>query len=127
MHLLPQLSTVKTFPPSDASIFTDYILPVLHFALPNDNEEPDELILQAYAESLPRMAETARRFLETAQFFKQKQQKDNVTADNKSVQTNFQREIDELRQAFKEVVNLMLRADSPTSVKKAIISVRLHY
>jgi phosphoinositide-3-kinase regulatory subunit 4 len=64
------MSLVRTFPASDAHIFPEYILPILNSV---NEAEAEELVLQAYAESLPKLADTARRFLETSQFFKQKQ------------------------------------------------------
>lgn len=58
------MEKVETFPPSDSHVFPAYILPALsRFS----NNEPEELVREAYAENLARLAETARRFLEASQ------------------------------------------------------------
>ncbi|EQC25017.1 VPS15 protein kinase [Saprolegnia diclina VS20] len=54
------LSLVKIFPLSDAAIFPQYILPALQ-SFPSDAEE---MVRIAFAECLPSLAESARRFLE---------------------------------------------------------------
>ncbi|KAF1325164.1 Vps15 protein kinase, partial [Globisporangium splendens] len=62
------LSLIETFPLSDASIFPQYILPALN-SFPSD---PDEMVRIAFAECLPQLAATSRRFLEIAHAMKQK-------------------------------------------------------
>lgn len=62
------LSLIEVFPLSDASIFPLYILPAMN-AFPAD---PDEMVRIAFAECLPQLASTSRRFLEIAHAMKQK-------------------------------------------------------
>eukprot|EP00898_Chlorokybus_atmophyticus_P003180 jgi/Chlat1/3863/Chrsp26S04158 len=57
------LDMVVVFPPSEAKIFPEYILPSLSL-LPSD---PEESIRLAYARSLAKLAITAQRFLTQAQ------------------------------------------------------------
>ncbi|CAM9976609.1 unnamed protein product, partial [Hapterophycus canaliculatus] len=56
------LGMVTSFPPSDSSIFLLYIFPALQ-RFPSDSSD---LVRIAFAESLASLAETSRRFLETA-------------------------------------------------------------
>jgi serine/threonine protein kinase len=56
------LGMVKSFPPVDANIFPQYILPALA-KFPSD---PEEMVRIAFANCLPSYAETARRFLDIA-------------------------------------------------------------
>lgn len=53
------LSLVQVFPPSDAKIFPEYILPLLSM-LPDDSEESVRI---AYAANIHKIAETANRFM----------------------------------------------------------------
>lgn len=62
------LSLVETFPLSDTSIFPQYILPAMS-QFPSD---PDELVRITFAECLPQLAATSRRFLEIAHAMKQR-------------------------------------------------------
>lgn len=76
------MSLIKTFPASDAHIFPEYLIPALSRYV---SEEPDDLVKQAYAESLPKLAYTARRFLETSQLLKQRQLKDSAAIESKEL------------------------------------------
>lgn len=58
------LSLVQNFPPSDAKIFPEYILPLLSM-LPDD---PEESVRICYADYVHKIAETACRFLECSQY-----------------------------------------------------------
>lgn len=129
------------------------------------------MVVQSFAECLPKLADTALRFLETSQFFRQKSHHHHhgalsnsggsspsslgsssgespggasmpknassgslsLSGSSVSMPTSsasisstphsvFQREIEEIRNAFKDVFILMLRDDAPGSVKKAILS-----
>ncbi|CEG40000.1 vps15 protein kinase [Plasmopara halstedii] len=62
------LSLVKSFPLADASVFPQYVLP----AMVPFQSDPDELVRITFAECLPQLAETSRRFLELAHAMKQK-------------------------------------------------------
>jgi hypothetical protein len=110
-----------------------------------DDETP-EIVVQAFAECLPKLADTALRFLETSQFFRQKSHHHHTNAQtaegspgsrNPTLSTSaptassavstvklsvFQKEVEEIRNAFKDIVVIMLRDDAPTAVKKAIVS-----
>lgn len=50
---------LQVFPPSDAKIFPEYILPLLSM-LPDD---PEESVRIAYAANIHKIAETANRFM----------------------------------------------------------------
>ncbi|CAI5703776.1 unnamed protein product [Peronospora effusa] len=62
------LSLVASFPLADASVFPQYVLPAM---IPFQSD-PDELVRITFAECLPQLAETSRRFLEIAHAMKQK-------------------------------------------------------
>ncbi|CAH0513298.1 unnamed protein product [Peronospora belbahrii] len=62
------LSLVESFPLADASVFPQYVLP----AMVPFQSDPDELVRITFAECLPQLAETSRRFLEIAHAMKQK-------------------------------------------------------
>ncbi|KAG7390614.1 phosphoinositide-3-kinase, regulatory subunit 4 [Phytophthora boehmeriae] len=62
------LSLVELFPLADASVFPQYVLP----AMVPFQSDPDELVRITFAECLPQLAETSRRFLEIAHSMKQK-------------------------------------------------------
>lgn len=62
------LSLVEQFPLADASVFPQYVLP----AMVPFQSDPDELVRITFAECLPQLAETSRRFLEIAHAMKQK-------------------------------------------------------
>ncbi|KAI9919994.1 hypothetical protein PsorP6_016035 [Peronosclerospora sorghi] len=62
------LSLVESFPLADASVFPQYILPAM---IPFQSD-PDELVRITFAECLPQLAETSRRFLEIAHAMKQR-------------------------------------------------------
>ena len=57
---------VESFPLSDANIFREYIMP----ALSSFAHDPDEIVRIEYAKNISSLAETARRFLEVAQYMK---------------------------------------------------------
>lgn len=58
------LSLVQNFPPSDAKIFPEYILPLLSM-LPDDSEESVRI---SYANNVHKIAETAYHFLTCSQY-----------------------------------------------------------
>ncbi|CAI5745443.1 unnamed protein product [Peronospora destructor] len=62
------LSLVASFPLADASVFPQYVLPAM---IPFQSD-PDELVRITFAECLPQLAETSRRFLEIAHAMKHK-------------------------------------------------------
>jgi serine/threonine protein kinase/WD40 repeat protein len=62
------LTLVESFPLADASVFPQYILPAM---IPFQSD-PDELVRITFAECLPQLAATSRRFLEIAHAMKQK-------------------------------------------------------
>uniref|UniRef100_M4BGW9 non-specific serine/threonine protein kinase n=1 Tax=Hyaloperonospora arabidopsidis (strain Emoy2) TaxID=559515 RepID=M4BGW9_HYAAE len=62
------ISLVEFFPLADASVFPQYVLP----AMVPFQSDPDELVRITFAECLPQLAETSRRFLEIAHAMKQK-------------------------------------------------------
>jgi phosphoinositide-3-kinase regulatory subunit 4 len=54
---------VKSFPPSESNVFSEYILPALSPVL----RDPDEWVRVVYAENLALLAEIAKKFLEISQ------------------------------------------------------------
>ena len=58
------LTLVQNFPPSDAKIFPEYILPLLSM-VPDD---PEESVRICYADNVHKIAETAQRFLECSEY-----------------------------------------------------------
>lgn len=62
------LTLVDSFPLADASVFPQYVLPAM---IPFQSD-PDELVRITFAECLPQLAATSRRFLEIAHAMKQK-------------------------------------------------------
>jgi phosphoinositide-3-kinase regulatory subunit 4 len=60
---------IHDFPPSDANIFPEYILPAIANFVETDSQSDikSELVLMTLAECLPSLAETSIRFLETSQ------------------------------------------------------------
>lgn len=58
------LSLVENFPPSDSKIFPEYILPLLSM-IPDD---PEESVRICYADKIYKIADTARRFLESSHY-----------------------------------------------------------
>ncbi|GMF18311.1 unnamed protein product [Phytophthora fragariaefolia] len=75
------LSLVESFPLADASVFPQYVLP----AMVPFQSDPDELVRITFAECLPQLAETSRRFLEIAHAMKQKTMSSSGSATSLSV------------------------------------------
>ena len=101
-------------------MFPAYILPALSkFA----SEEPEELVREAYAENLALLAEAAKRFLETSQFFKQNSDISTSDKDQLSYQESYDAELTEIQEAFYEVVVEMLTKDTSTAVRRTLLSV----
>lgn len=57
------LSIVENIHVHDLNLFQEYLLPTLNFVRENEKEE---VVLEAYALSLPQLAESAKRFIEAA-------------------------------------------------------------
>lgn len=118
------MEQISTFPPSDSHLFPAYILPAL---AKFSNEEPEELVREAYAECLARLAETAKRFLEFSQIFKQNAaevtttEKDSLSA----YQASYDSELTEIQDIFYEIVVEMLTKDVSRAVKRTVLSVIL--
>lgn len=116
------MEKITTFPPSDSHIFPAYILPSLaRFSFAN--EESEELVREAYAECLARLAETAKNYLEASQQYKQKTasnqtDKDVITA----YQESYDLDLAEVQDAFHEIVMEMLGKDPSRVVRKAVLS-----
>lgn len=77
------LGLVESFPLADASVFPQYILPAM---IPFQSD-PDELVRITFAECLPQLAATSRRFLEIAHAMKQKILTSSTTSSNASMAT----------------------------------------
>ncbi|TMW55206.1 hypothetical protein Poli38472_013097 [Pythium oligandrum] len=128
------LSLVKSFPLSDASIFPQYILPHM-VKFPVDS---DELVRITFAECLPLLAATSRRFLEVAHSMKQQ----SMTAPNSTTSvtngssnklnadalylasSNFDRELNRLHKMISRFVIQLAAPDQKTSsslVKRALL------
>ncbi|KDO29848.1 hypothetical protein SPRG_04931 [Saprolegnia parasitica CBS 223.65] len=133
------LSLVKIFPLSDAAIFPQYILPALqHF--PSDAEE---MVRIAFAECLPSLAESARRFLEISCTLKMRalhatststslettarQTKSKTTKDGKNGDATFSTFDDELNRLHLLVSRFVIQIAAPDQkassslVKRALL------
>lgn len=75
------LSLVQQFPPSDAKIFPEYILPMLSM-LPDD---PEESVRICYAQNIYKIAATASRFLIRSQSLNEMSILDRSSVSNKAV------------------------------------------
>jgi phosphoinositide-3-kinase regulatory subunit 4 len=112
---------VETFPPSDSHVFPAYILPALSKF---SSEEPEDLVREAYAENLALLAETAKRFLETSQSFKQSADLNSSDKDM-LVSESFDAELAEIQEAFYEIVVEMLTKGVSTAVRRTLLLVRI--
>ncbi|OQS04052.1 phosphoinositide 3-kinase regulatory subunit [Thraustotheca clavata] len=129
------LSLVKLIPLSDAAIFPQYILPALqHF--PSD---PEEMVRIAFAECLPLLAETSRRFLEISCTLKQRALYSTAsidtarvttktkTKDGRNVDTTFSTFDNELNRLHSLVSRLVIQIAAPDQkassslVKRALL------
>ncbi|KAJ3112086.1 Serine/threonine-protein kinase [Phlyctochytrium bullatum] len=109
------LSSTDSLTPSDANIFPEYILPSLH-KLSND---PDVLVRTTYALCISSLAESALKFLELSQMFKQGTLDPDIDTDMYLVTYDAAlRDLHELVQ--EEVVALLI--DANPAVKRALLS-----
>ncbi|GAM27383.1 hypothetical protein SAMD00019534_105580 [Acytostelium subglobosum LB1] len=110
------LEMVQTFPPSDSLIFSQYILPSLTHVTEGASEEMDRI---AFAQILPQLATTAKRFLEIAQHYR-----DSEGMERKDLQKYkvYDAELSELQDLFYSKVNDLLTKDSCNTVKRIILS-----
>lgn len=132
------LSLVKTIPLSDASIFPQYILPQMS-KFPVDS---DELVRITFAECLPMLAATSRRFLELAHSMKQRNAPGSNTGGNSNppssksgesttasntlflASSNFDKELNRLHKMVSRFVIQLAAPDQKASsslVKRALL------
>ncbi|DBA05165.1 TPA: hypothetical protein N0F65_005015 [Lagenidium giganteum] len=129
------LAMVKTVPLSDASVFPQYILPAVS-SMPSD---PDEMVRIAFAECLPSLAATSRRFLEIAHAMKQKSLAASATSSSSSSSTrnndnaittlylasnSFDKELNRLHKMISRFVIQLAAPDQKSSsslVKRALL------
>lgn len=132
------LSLIEAFPLSDASIFPQYILPALS-PFPSD---PDELVRITFAECLPQLAATSRRFLEIAHAMKQRSLASSTSSQSSSaamstrgydatasapvslVSNSFDKELNKLHKLISRFVIQLAAPDQKASsalVKRALL------
>lgn len=105
---------VRSFPLSEAGVFPQYIFPAL-VKFPSD---PDEIVRIAFAECLPKIAETSRRFLEIAQAMKV------ANESTRSDEFGFDKELRRLHQMISRFVVQIAAPDqkaSSSQVKRALL------
>lgn len=102
------LALVKVFPPSDAKIFPEYILPMLS-KLPSDSEESVRI---CYASNIYKIALTAYRFLLHSQ-----SSTETVTSDKA-----YSTQLVELRKSIAEVVQELVMGPKQTpNIRRAVL------
>ncbi|RHZ45574.1 hypothetical protein Glove_669g16 [Diversispora epigaea] len=114
------LSLVETITPFNATIFPEYIMPKLRkFAT-----DPEILVRMTYAQCITTFAETALRFLELAQLFKQENSLNSTGNDTEiegSYEASYDSNLHELQSIIQEQVTTLL-IDSESAVKRALLS-----
>lgn len=131
------LSLVQEFPPSDAKIFPEYILPMLSM-LPDD---PEESVRICYAKNIYKIAATASRFLLRSQSLNEMSILDRSSVSNKAVKvpmapsqalgsqtpvyqqnSNGNAELAELRQRIAHVIlELVMGQKQTPNVRRALL------
>jgi phosphoinositide-3-kinase regulatory subunit 4 len=125
------LSLVQAFPPSDAKIFPEYILPMLSM-LPDD---PEESVRICYAENIYKIAATASHFLIRSQSLNEMNILDRTHVSNKAVKvpvgpsqalgsqtpgyqqnSNCNAELAQLRQAIAHVIQDLVMGQKQTAI-----------
>ncbi|EGG21037.1 putative protein serine/threonine kinase [Cavenderia fasciculata] len=113
------IEMIESFPPSDSMIFSQYIFP----SLSQITEGSDELVRIAFAEILPNLAMTAKRFLEIAQ--DQHLSRDqHLDSERKDIQKYkvYDADLSDLQELFFNKVSDLLTKDSCNTVKRVILS-----
>ncbi|KYQ92802.1 putative protein serine/threonine kinase [Tieghemostelium lacteum] len=109
------LEMVQNFPPSESAIFSQYILPSLSQL---SSDQTDEIVRIAYAEVLPQLATTAKRFLEIAQRYRDPDQQRK----DRSKFRVYDSELNEIQDLFLTKVSDLLTKDSCITLKRIILS-----
>ncbi|KAL6072824.1 Serine/threonine-protein kinase, variant 2 [Balamuthia mandrillaris] len=113
------LENVKEFPPGDAHIFPEYILP----ALGEFHVDKEEMVRQALAENLARLAEVSRRFLEASQFFK-RVSLNEMSGSSRNLlpyQGTYDAELNEIQEIFHDIVVYILTKETSSAVKRTLL------
>ncbi|KAJ3165022.1 Serine/threonine-protein kinase [Irineochytrium annulatum] len=116
LKILTQLlSIVETIGAGDVNIFPEYILPSLHRL----SVDPDVFVRSTYAQCIASLAESALRFLELAQAFKQGNTDAELESDLHLV--TYDSALRDLHEAIQDEVVALLIDPSP-HVKRALLS-----
>ena len=111
------LDMVYTVPASDVHIFPEYIMPAIdHLSI-----DPETIVRESYARHLPKLAEIARRFLESSQVLLLQQSEQFSNHDFSSTFTNYDSSLQEIHGIFKAVISAMFWKDCPSCVKRALL------
>ncbi|KAK4765561.1 hypothetical protein SAY86_026651 [Trapa natans] len=112
------LSLVRDFPPSDAKIFPEYILPMLSM-LP---EDPEESVRICYASNIAKLAVTAFRFLIRSISLSQEGVLDELNLQQRLPPTSNDSQLAHLRKSIAEVVQELVMGPKQTpSIRRALL------
>ncbi|XP_020111935.1 probable serine/threonine-protein kinase vps15 isoform X2 [Ananas comosus] len=112
------LALVQDFPPSDAMIFPEYILPMLSM-LPDD---PEESVRICYASNIYKIAFTAYRFLIHAHNLADGGSLDKLSLAKKKHQSKSGSELFKLRKSIAEIVQELVMGPKQTpSIRRALL------
>eukprot|EP01105_Mastigella_eilhardi_P019529 TRINITY_DN459_c0_g1_i1.p1 TRINITY_DN459_c0_g1~~TRINITY_DN459_c0_g1_i1.p1 ORF type:complete len:719 (-),score=185.59 TRINITY_DN459_c0_g1_i1:99-2255(-) len=110
------LKHVKHLPTSDAQVFPEYILPAL---LHIKNEEKSELVRIFFARHLPSLADSSRRFLESAYLFTRGTSSHLPFS---SQQELFEKSLVTLQRGFHDIVQDILTRNVTSAIKRAFLT-----
>ncbi|XP_031387749.1 serine/threonine-protein kinase VPS15 [Punica granatum] len=112
------LPLVRDFPPSDAKIFPEYILPMLSM-LPDD---PEESVRICYASNIAKLAVTAYRFLIRSISLSQEGVLDEVNLQQKLPPASSDSQLAHLRKSIAEVVQELVMGPKQTpNIRRALL------
>ncbi|KAF6164233.1 hypothetical protein GIB67_010203 [Kingdonia uniflora] len=112
------LPLVRDFPPSDAKIFPEYILPMLSM-LPDD---PEESVRICYASNISKLSLTAYRFLIQSQSLSEVDGLEKLIPHQKSSNPSVDAQLAQLRKSIAEVVQELVMGPKQTpSIRRALL------
>lgn len=111
---------IENFPRSDSNVFPNYIIPKFLDYIKDKNE----VVVEAFASCLSRLAKMSKKFLEISQKFKSKNRKvsKNITGDDVE-QPSMDVEMDGLRKTFYNFWSDLISCEF-ISVKKRLLMVK---
>eukprot|EP01132_Coremiostelium_polycephalum_P010002 gene10002-12267_t len=113
------LEMVQSFPPSESQIFSQYILPSLSQLT---SESTEELVRISFAEILPQLATTAKRFLEIAQHYRDPGTEGLMERKDRIKYRVYDYELQEIQDLFFNKVSDLLTKDPCNTLKRIILS-----